>query len=421
MSAVQERLSRALVLRFLETAVVHGTLRLTYAGESRVYGFGGGPVASVRIRDASAWPLLMSGSRGFGEAYARALWDSPDLTSVVRVAARNIGNFDRLRRVTQRIREPYVRIRGVGASRGVEQARRDVHAHYDLGNELFASMLDSSMMYSAAYYQSDSTSLSDADRLKLELICEKLELSESDHLVEIGGGWGALAIFAASTRNCRVTTTTLSSAQYERCIAEVRSAGLEHKVTVLLKDYRELEGQFDALVSVEMIESVGWNHFATFFSKCNALLKPRGRMLLQAITIDDRAYEIERATRSFIRTYIFPNGCLPSASVVAEQISRRTDMRMMHHEDLTPHYVRTLQHWRENLGPRLATLGVLGYDDRFRRLWRLYLCYCEAGFAEHRIAVGQTVYAKPRWRRSTVLRASHSDQTDLMVVDDGRS
>jgi cyclopropane-fatty-acyl-phospholipid synthase len=253
------------------------------------------------------------------------------------------------------------------------------------------------MMYSAAYFETPETSLHDASIAKLDLVCDKLDLRAEDHVIEIGSGWGGFAIHAATTRGCRVTTTTISAEQHAHATERVARAGLGHRVTVLGSDYRDLSGQYTALVSLEMIEAVGWKHFGTFFAKCSDLLAPEGRMLLQAITIDDRAYTVEKASKSFIRTAIFPNGCLPSQHVIADRLARHTDLRMLQHEDLTDHYMTTLQRWRKNIETHADRLTDLGYDERFQRLWRLYLSYAEAGFAERRIAAGQTLLGKPHW------------------------
>jgi cyclopropane-fatty-acyl-phospholipid synthase len=246
--------------------------------------------------------------------------------------------------------------------------------------------------------------LREASRAKLELICRKLDLQPDDHLLEIGTGWGALAIHAAATRGCRVTTTTISREQYAHTVEAVRRAGLEDRITVLLEDYRDLTGHYDKLVSIEMIEAVGWRHLGAFFAKCSELLVSSGAMLLQAIAIDDRAYEVEKASRSFMNTQIFPGGCLPSVELMTRGVARQTDMQMVHLEDLTPHYVETLRRWRANFVVRAEELDRLGYDERFRRLWTLYLSYCEAGFAERRILDLQLLLAKPSWR--SALRAA---------------
>ena len=220
--------------------------------------------------------------------------------------------------------------------------RRDIAAHYDLGNELFSRMLDPTMSYSCAVFEREGMTLEQAQVAKLERICEQLDLGPGDRVLEIGTGWGAFALHAAATRGCHVTTTTISREQHDYAVEQVRRAGLSDRVTVLMEDYRELRGRYDKLVSIEMIEAVGWRHIGTFFAKCSELLAPDGAMLLQAITIDDRAYEVEKASRSFINTHIFPGGCLPSLEVIARNVARRTDMQAVGLEDLTPHYVETL-------------------------------------------------------------------------------
>jgi cyclopropane-fatty-acyl-phospholipid synthase len=383
-------------------------------GRVQMLGPGGGPQATIDIRDPGAWTALLRGSRGLASAYADGLWESPDPTAVVRVAARNAPALDAARRWITPVREPYQRLRGAGASASRRQSRDDIRRHYDLGNELFALMLDETMMYSAAYFETPDAPLQDASIAKLELVCDKLGLRNDDHVIEIGAGWGGFAIHAAMTRGCRVTTTTISAEQHAYATERVARAGLGDRVTVLGSDYRDLTGEYTALVSLEMIEAVGWKHFGTFFSKCSDLLAPDGRMLLQAITIDDRAYAVEKASKSFIRTAIFPNGCLPSQQVIADRLARHTDLRMVHHEDLTEHYVTTLQRWRANIEAAADRLAELGYDERFQRLWRLYLSYAEGGFAERRIAVGQTLFAKPRWPGS--VQATRDRLADLVTM-----
>jgi cyclopropane-fatty-acyl-phospholipid synthase len=233
----------------------------------------------------------------------------------------------------------------------------------------------------------------------LELVCRELDLQGDDHVLEIGTGWGGFAVHAARTRGCRVTSTTISREQYEHAREWVRAAGVADRVTVLCADYRDLHGRYEKLVSIEMIEAVGYRDFGTFFARCSNLLAAHGRMLLQAITVDDRAYAVEKASRSFIRTHIFPGGCLPSLAVIARCVAQRTDMRTVALRDLTPHYAETLRRWRVNFEAATARLEDLGYDERFRRLWRMYLAYCEAGFTERRIGVTQMTLAKPQWHQ----------------------
>src|SRR5207245_7629854 len=283
------------------------------------------------------------------------------------------------------------------------RSRRDIAAHYDLGNELFELMLDETMSHWCAYFPRAGMSLAEASTAKPELVCDALELEPQDEVLEIGSGWGGFAIHAARTRGCRVTTTTISREQYECARARAREAGVADRVRVLCEDYRDLRGRYSKLASIEMIEAVGWRDFGTFFARCSSLLSQKGRMLLQAIVIDDRAYGVEKASRSFMRTHIVPDGCLPSLEVLARCLARRTDMRALALTDLTPHYPETLRRWRSNFDSAAARLADIGYDERFRRLWRMYLCYCEAGFMERRIRAVQIALAKPRASARTAI------------------
>jgi cyclopropane-fatty-acyl-phospholipid synthase len=366
-------------------------------GARRVFG-SGSPQATAQIHSHRLWPILAHGSRGLADAYIDGLWSSPDPTEVIRVAARNASVLDRWRRQIGPVRAAIQGVRGLRGANSKLSSRRDIAAHYDLGNELFELMLDETMMYSCAYFARREMTLAEASTAKLKLVCDKLDLGPEDHVLEIGAGWGGFAAHAASTRGCRVTTTTISREQFEFASARVRAAGLEDRVTLLCDDYRDLRGRYDKLVSIEMIEAVGWRDFGTFFERCSGLLAPDGAMLLQAIVIDDRAYEVEKASGSFIRSYIFPNGCLPSRRVIGDCVADRTDMRIVGLEDLTPHYADTLRRWRGNVEQAADRLEALGYDERFQRLWQLYLSYCEAGFTEHRIGLVQTLLAKPQWR-----------------------
>jgi cyclopropane-fatty-acyl-phospholipid synthase len=332
------------------------------------------------------------------DAYAAGLWDSPDVVALVRLAARNAVGLDRLRALIAPLRVPVQRVRALLTRNTRRRSRRGIAAHYDLGNELFTRMLDETMSYSCAVFQRPGMTLQEASIAKLERVCDKLDLGPGDRVLEIGTGWGGFALHAAATRGCHVTSTTISREQHAYALEQVRRAGLDDRITLLSEDYRDLTGRFDKLVSIEMIEAVGWQHIGTFFAKCSELLESDGVMLLQAITIDDRAYEIQKAARSFANTHIFPGGCLPSVEVIARNVARRTDMQTVHLEDLTSHYVETLRRWRRNFTRNAGELAGLGYDERFNRIWNLYLAYCEAGFAERRICDVQIVLAKPRCR-----------------------
>jgi cyclopropane-fatty-acyl-phospholipid synthase len=372
-----------------------------------VRNFGAGePQARIDVKSPAAWPLLLRGSRGLAESYARGYWDSPDLAALIRVAARNTRQIDSFRRRFRPLLAPFLFLAGTSRANGRRASRKQIAAHYDLGNEMFELMLDPTMSYSCTLFERDGMTLEQAAVAKLDLICEQLELQPDDHLLEIGTGWGGLAMHAARTRGCRVTTTTISRAQRDLALQRIREAGLQDRITVLLEDYRDLRGRYDRLVSVEMIEAVGWRNFGVFFRKCSELLKPDGAMLLQAITIDDYAYEIEKTSNTFIRTYIFPNGCLPSLEVIRRCVARHTDMRAVALRDLTDSYVRTLREWRANFERHWDRIRPLGYDERFRRLWRLYLAYCEAGFAERRIGDVQLLLAKPGYASSRRVSSS---------------
>ena len=388
-----DRLARAIVQRLLRR-IGTGQLLVIEDDTQRTYG-SGPPTATVHVKSPRVWRKLLRGSRGFAESYFEGMWDSPDVTAVVRLAARNVQGFDRLRKRLAPIRKPFQAAKRSNTRR---RARRSIAAHYDLGNDLFELMLDPTMMYSCALFERPGMSLEQASTAKLERVCERLDLQPDDHVIEIGTGWGGFAVHAAATRGCRVTTTTISKEQHDWAVESVRKAGLEDRVTVLLEDYRDLTGEYDKLVSLEMIEAVGWRDFGTFFTQCSRLLRPDGLMLLQAITIDDRAYEVEKAGASFINTYVFPDGCLPSLEVISRCVARKTDMQAVRLDDLTPHYVETLRRWRANFLKHLGRAEQLGYDERFQRLWTLYLSWCEAGFAERRIGDVLLVLAKPRYR-----------------------
>ncbi len=395
---VAQRVARGIALGLLER-LRSGQLTVV-EGERRLVLGHGSPQATVQVRSPRLWPRLLHGSRGMAEAYMQGLWESPDLTAVVRVAARNARSLDEWRRRVAPARVPLQAARGLRARNTHARSRRGIAAHYDLGNELFALMLDETMMYSSAYFPRQGMTLAQASRAKLELVCSELDLRAGDHVLEIGTGWGGFAVHAARTRGCRVTTTTISREQYEHAREWARAAGVADRVTVLCEDYRDLRGRYEKLVSIEMVEAVGYRDFGTFFARCSSLLAAHGRMLLQVITVDNHAYEVEKASRSFIRTHIFPGGCLPSLAVIARCVAGRTDMRTIGLKDLTPHYAETLRRWRANFEAATARLEDLGYDERFRRLWRMYLAYCEAGFTERRIGVTQMTLAKPAWRQN---------------------
>jgi cyclopropane-fatty-acyl-phospholipid synthase len=281
-------------------------------------------------------------------------------------------------------------------------SRRNISAHYDLGNRFFELFLDSTMAYSCGIFERPDCSLLEASTAKFDAACSKLALRPGQHLLEIGTGWGGLAIHAARHYGCRVTTTTISREQYELSRERVASAGLKDRVTVLLEDYRDLRGVYDALVSIEMIEAVGHQYLDTYFRKCSGLLKPAGAMLLQAITIQDQFYEQARRSVDFIKRFIFPGSCIPSVKAIADSLQRATDLKLFHMEDIGPHYARTLRLWRESFMAKQSEVRAQGYPESFVRMWEYYLCYCEGGFEERQLGDVQMLLTKPQARRAPI-------------------
>jgi cyclopropane-fatty-acyl-phospholipid synthase len=352
--------------------------------------------ATVRVHDPGFWRALTNGSTRLAECYAAGGWDCDDLMTLVRIGARELPRVDVVRRPFVPIRNALTRIPRNTRS----GARRAIASHYDRGNEMFRLFLDETMTYSCAVWESREATLREAQEAKLDRVCRKLELGVDDHVVEIGTGWGSFALHAAGEYGCRVTTTTISKEQHALATERVHDAGLDDRVTVVFEDYRDLRGRFSKLASIEMIEAVGWQYFDTFFASCSRLLEPDGLMVLQAIIVEDRAFEIEKASRSFIKDLIFPAGCLPSVEVISRSTRRATDMRMLDLEDITASYPRTLHEWRENLRANADRATELGYDRRFQRLWELYFSWCEGGFLERRIGDVQVLLAKPAYRGS---------------------
>jgi cyclopropane-fatty-acyl-phospholipid synthase len=399
-----DRVARWLALRLLsrarggELVVVEGSHRMIFGQR-----LARSPLSAVlRVRSTRFYRQLLRGSVGLGESYVDGLWDCDDLVALTRIAARNVGALDRLRRTLAPVLLPVQRSARWLARNTPGRARERISAHYDLGNELFSQFLDPTMMYSCAVFESPEDTLEQASLAKLERVCSKLELSPEDHVLEIGTGWGGFALHAAQRYGCRVTTTTISAEQHAYATERVRKAGLQDRVTILFQDYRDRseigrQGPYDKLVSIEMIEAVGWQYYPTFFRRCSELVSDDGAMLLQAIVIEDQAYEVEKAGKSFMNTHVFPGGCLPSLEVIGRTVARVTDFRQAHVEDITAHYALTLERWRERFLGASERLSTLGYDERFRRLWELYLSYCEGGFRERRIQDVQLLLAKPRF------------------------
>jgi cyclopropane-fatty-acyl-phospholipid synthase len=363
-------------------------------GESQVH-------AKMVIKDAGAYrDIAFGGSLGGAEAYMLDKWSTPNMLELVRLMCINIDFLNQIDGST-----PFFQRAGDKLfhwlNRNTEkQARDNISRHYDLSNDFFSLFLDPEMMYSAAIFERPETSLDEAAVHKMDVICRKLELQAGEHLLEIGTGWGGLAIFAAKHYGCRVTTTTISREQYETACQRVREESLEGQITVLFEDYRNLQGSYDKLVSVEMIEAVGHKFYDQYFRGCSELLKDDGLMLLQAITIPGQRYDYARRSVDFIQRYIFPGGSLPSHEVITSAVRKNTDMVMIGMQEIGEDYARTLQVWRERFMLRLDEVRALGFDDYFIRMWNYYLCYCQGGFEERIIGTSQILFAKPHWRQS---------------------
>ncbi len=352
--------------------------------------------AEVEVLDPRLYArMLLGGSSGAGEAYVEGWWTTPDITAVVRFFALNLPVLDELKQRFGWLTLPVQWLRQVSRINTRSRAKRNILSHYDLGNDLYRAFLDAQMQYSSAIYCSPHETLEQAQHNKLQRICEQLKLREGDHLLEIGSGWGGLAIFAAEHYGCQVTTTTISDAQYRYASEAIIEAGLTEKIRLLNRDYRELEGQYDKLVSVEMVEAVGHRYLPGFFKKLNALLKPGGLLMMQAITIADQRYDSYRRGEDFIQKHIFPGGFLPSISAITGLMADKTDLVMRDLMDIGVDYARTISAWRENLFNHRQELYELGYDDRFMKLWSYYFGYCEGGFLERRISAVQLLAEKP--------------------------
>ena len=366
--------------------------------------------ARLEIHSPSFYRAVLGGSVGLGEAYRDGVWDCDDLVALLRIAARNMGPLDRLRRRLHPVLGPLQRVMWRVPRNTRRAARKHISSHYDLGDDLFALYLDESMMYSSAVFPDPEAGLAEAQQHRLERISRALELNADDHLLEIGSGWGAMAAHAAANYGCRVTTTTISTEQRDGALRRIRDAGVEDRVTVLLDDYRDLRGRYSKLVSLEMIEAVGWQYFEEYFQRCSELLDPDGLFFLQAIVIDDRLYEQEKATRSFSNKLIFPGGCLPSVEMIQHCVSTRTDMSTVWLDEIGAHYARTLELWRERFIANSDLAAELGYDEPFRRLWTLWLAMSEAGFRERRLRDVQMLFAKPG-RSTSVSKAWQKETT----------
>ncbi len=353
--------------------------------------------ATVFVNDPSFYrDVLLGGTVGAGESFMNGAWSADDLVSVARILVRNMEAMSAMEGGAARLLAP---LRGAyhALRRNTrEGSRRNISAHYDLGNDFFAQFLDETMTYSCGVFVSPSATLREASEEKYDRICRKLALGPGDRVLEIGGGWGGFAIHAAGRYGCRIDTATISRRQFEFAERRVREAGLSDRVRLLLSDYRDLSGTYDKLVSIEMIEAVGHQYLPGYFGTCGRLLAPHGAMALQAITIRDQVTPGHRKSVDFIKRYIFPGSYIPSISEMAACAARETDLQLCHLEDLTPHYALTLKSWRERFLARAAEVRAMGYPETFLRMWEFYLAYCEGSFREHYNGNVQMVFRKPQ-------------------------
>ncbi|QFT86443.1 Cyclopropane-fatty-acyl-phospholipid synthase [Halomonas sp. THAF12] len=395
-----DRLTRWLKARLLPQLdrLEGGEVTLIEGHQRHRLGRGGPLSVTLVVRDSRAWRrMALGGTVGAGEAYMDGDWDADDPVALVRLFAANLERVNG---------EMEGGLAGAGRwllgalyrlqRNSLSGSRRNIAAHYDIGNDLFATFLDRRhWMYSSAVFPRAGASLEEASTHKLDLMLERLDVRPHHHLLEIGTGWGGLAIHAARTRGCRVTTTTISDEQYAHTARRLAEEGLEDRVTLLKRDYRELEGRFDRLISVEMIEAVGHQYLETYLTTLDRLLTDDGMAMLQAITIRDQRYETAKREMDFIKRYIFPGGFLPSHRVILDGLTRHTSLNLVGLDEIGQHYARTLREWRHRFEANLETVRRLGYDERFIRMWRYYLCYCEGGFLERTIGTSQLLLAKP--------------------------
>jgi len=400
-SRATDRWLRGIVLGRLGTlawgkiTIVEGAWTQSYGG----HGDDGAPQVTVTVLDPRFYgALALGGSIGAAEAYMIGDWSCDDLPGLVRILVRNASVMFGIEGGLARLSTAALRLFHWLRRNTREGSRANIHAHYDLGNDFYALFLDETMTYSCGIFENDSSTLAEASIEKYDRLCRKLHLSPADHVIEIGCGWGGFAIHAASRYGCRVTGTTISQQQHEWATRRVQELGLADRIRILFQDYRDLDGVYDKLVSIEMIEAVGHQFLGRFLQCCSRLLKPQGLMGLQAITIADQQYAQHVRAVDFIKRYIFPGSCLVSVTALCRVATRHTDLRAVHLEDISPHYAETLRRWRQAFLTRLDEVRAQGFDDAFIRMWGFYLSYCEGAFEEHYIGDVQMILAKPLYR-----------------------
>lgn len=394
-----DRLARSLVLQSLGL-ITSGNLHLVEANQCFSFGDHTAELAAtIRVTSPAFYrKVAWGGSIGAGEAYMDGLWSADDLPAIIRIMVRNQDALNRLEGRLAKLAGMGQRLFHLLHDNTRRGSQRNIASHYDLGNDFYQLFLDPTMAYSSGFFTRPDCTMEEASIAKFDQICRKLRLGPGMTVLEIGTGWGGFALHAAREYGCHVTTTTISQQQHAYAAAQIAAAGLSNQISLLLQDYRDLTGQFDRLVSIEMIEAVGHRHLPTFFAVCGQRLKPDGMGLIQAITVPDRAYDNYVKNPDFINRYIFPGGCCPSLAAMTRASAATSDLTLVQLEDLAPHYTRTLQEWRCAFSGHLGDVRALGYDERFIRMWDYYLSYCEGGFAERFTGLLQLVYVKPDCR-----------------------
>ena len=403
-TGIINHLARKLVLKSL-AQVRQGHLVFIDRDERLEFGEAGSELTTtVRVQHPDFYRrVAFGGTIAAGEGYMDGLWSCNDLLALVRIMVRNQAAQQELEGGLARLTAPLQRLLHRLNDNTHSGSRRNIAAHYDLGNEFYQLFLDPTMAYSCGIFEHDDSTLEEASLAKFDRICRKLGLKPGMQVLEIGTGWGGFAIHAARNYGCHVTTTTISQQQYDLAARQIAAAGLNGQISLLLQDYRDLTGSFDRLVSIEMIEAVGHRHLPTYFRTCAERLKPDGAALIQAITMPDHLYDRYLDSPDFINRYIFPGSCCPSLHAISDAVARSTDLRLNSLEDLSPHYARTLREWRKAFHANLEQVRGMGFDERFIRMWEYYLCYCEGGFAERFTGVVQLLFSKPGYREEPLL------------------
>ena len=404
---ILDKLARKIILSHFnrikegEITVIENSAHITFGETTANF-----PVkATIEVQNPRMYlDIVAKGLNGSADAFIKGWWTCDNLTNLVRIFTRNRDAANQFESGIANLAIWIMKLSHSCRRNNLKESLRNIHAHYDLGNDFFSTFLDDTRMYSCAIFSKPESSLHEASITKIDRICKKLNLSPADHLLEIGTGWGGFALHAAKHYGCRVTSTTISKEQFVFTENLIKENGLQDQVTILKKDFRQLDGQFDKLVSIEMIEAVGYKLYKTFFQKCSQLLKPEGLLVIQAITITDNLFEESKDFIDFIKQYIFPGSCIPSITALCTAATS-SDIKLFHLEDITPHYARTLKEWRINFLKNNKQVKDLGFTNAFIRMWLFYLCYCEGGFIERQIGNVQMVFTKPLCRRDPILPA----------------